>query len=67
MVAYLEVRRQRSLLLREISKNNIKLPALFIGDSKYDYKAATDYDIDFLFMTCWTDLKNGKNLSMIIK
>ena len=45
------------IIEREISKNNIKFPALFIGDSKYDYKAATDYNIDFLFMTCWTDLK----------
>lgn len=45
------------IIEREISKKNIKFPALFIGDSKYDYKAARDYDIDFLFITCWTDLK----------
>ena len=35
-------------------------PALFLGDSLYDIQTAKKYDIDFLFVSDWTDLKEWK-------
>lgn len=45
------------ILHREIHQTkNIKFPALFFGDSKYDYKAAVGEGIDFVFMSRWTEI-----------
>jgi phosphoglycolate phosphatase-like HAD superfamily hydrolase len=46
---------KEEILAREIGQGNIVEPALFIGDSKYDYLAANKYDIDFLFVMQWTE------------
>lgn len=45
------------ILAREKANGNIKFPALFIGDSKYDFEAATNANIDFVFMTKWSEVK----------
>ena len=45
------------ILKREISKDNLKLPALFLGDSKYDHKVAELNKLDFIFVFNWTDFK----------
>ena len=39
------------ILARELKCKNIQLPALFIGDSKYDYEAANRAGLDFIFLT----------------
>lgn len=44
------------ILAREIVAKNIVLPALFIGDSKYDYIAAKSAGLDFLFVSQWTEV-----------
>ncbi len=44
------------VLAREIANGNIKLPALFIGDSKYDHQAATKAELDFVFLSDWTEV-----------
>ena len=44
------------ILSREIMQKNIKQPAIFIGDSKYDYAAARSASIDFLFVSDWTEV-----------
>lgn len=49
-----------SILAREIDAQNIEFPALFLGDSKYDYLAADKAKIDFLFLSKWTELKDWK-------
>jgi len=49
-----------TILLRELENGNINLPALFIGDSKYDYQAAKVNNIDFVFAYDWTELVNWK-------
>ena len=48
------------VLAREIDKGNIQLPALFIGDSKYDYQAATHAGLDFVFLSDWTEVKDWR-------
>lgn len=51
---------KEKILERELGNNNIQQPALFLGDSKYDYKAANALDIDFIFLTEWTEIENYK-------
>lgn len=46
------------ILSREIQKGNIKKPALFLGDSKYDYQASAATGLDFIFLSGWTELKD---------
>jgi phosphoglycolate phosphatase-like HAD superfamily hydrolase len=46
------------VLAREIANGNIQLPALFIGDSKYDHQAATKAGLDFVFLSDWTEVKD---------
>ncbi|WP_322003665.1 HAD family hydrolase [Marinobacter alexandrii] len=46
---------KEEILDREIGLGNIVEPALFVGDSKYDYLASKKYDIDFVFVKQWTE------------
>lgn len=48
------------ILRRELQRFNIELPALFLGDSRYDHEAARDSNIDFLFLSYWTEFKGWK-------
>ena len=48
------------ILSREIDNGNIKFPALFIGDSKYDHQAAKATNIDFVFAYGWTEVKDWR-------
>ncbi len=50
-----------TILKREIDSGNIKSPAVFLGDTKYDYEVATRYSIDFIFLYDWTELEDWKN------
>jgi len=44
-----------------IKKNHIKFPALFVGDSKYDYEVASKAKLDFLFVSDWSEFKDWRN------
>jgi phosphoglycolate phosphatase-like HAD superfamily hydrolase len=46
---------------RELAKNNISVPSLFIGDSKYDYFSSSKYGLDFVFLSQWTEVDNWKS------
>jgi len=48
------------ILVREKENGNIKFPALFIGDSKYDYESSTRAGLDFIFLSDWTDVPDWK-------
>ena len=43
-------------------KNKNFLPALFLGDSLYDIQTAQKYNLDFIFIYGWTDLKNWQKI-----
>jgi phosphoglycolate phosphatase-like HAD superfamily hydrolase len=34
----------------------MNLPALFLGDSKYDYRSSTHNGMDFIFVSDWTEV-----------
>ena len=46
-----------AILAREIDAGNIVKPALFVGDSRYDHQASTNADLDFVFLSAWTDVE----------
>lgn len=48
---------KKEILGREISSGNVLLPALFLGDSKYDYQVATLAGLDFLFISGWSEVE----------
>jgi len=45
-----------TVLSREKANGHLQRPALFIGDSKYDYEAATRAGLDFVFLSAWTEV-----------
>lgn len=48
------------IIKREKSKNNIRTPALFIGDSQYDYVAASTCELEFCFVNSWSEFVGWK-------
>lgn len=46
------------ILARELASGNIQTPALFLGDSQYDYQAASRAGLDFVFVSQWTEVKD---------
>ncbi|WP_062374928.1 HAD family hydrolase [Halomonas sp. KX33721] len=46
------------ILARELTSANIQQPALFLGDSKYDYQAASAAGLDFVFLSGWSEVGN---------
>ena len=51
---------KNQILKNEIYKGNIVGKSLFIGDSMYDYQAAKNADIDFVFLSKWTEESDWK-------
>jgi phosphoglycolate phosphatase-like HAD superfamily hydrolase len=50
-----------AVLAREIANDNIKTPALFVGDSKYDFEAANKAELDFVFLSDWTEVPDWQD------
>jgi len=63
------------ILAREIRSGNIEKPAVFLGDSKYDYEAATSVGLVFIFVRGWSEFDewsdffydSDKNIEIISK
>jgi phosphoglycolate phosphatase-like HAD superfamily hydrolase len=49
------------ILKREHDSQNIQTPALFLGDSKYDFQAADRANLDFVFLTDWSEVTDWKS------
>ncbi|UTA78630.1 HAD family hydrolase [Halomonas sp. XH26] len=49
------------ILAREQAASNILQPALFLGDSKYDYQAASAAGLDFVFLSDWSEVEGWEN------
>ncbi len=49
------------ILQREANQGILFLPAIFIGDSRYDYECARNLDIDFIFMHYYSEFVNWQN------
>lgn len=46
-----------TILTRELLASNIKTPALFLGDSRYDHVAACAAKLDFIFLHNWSEFE----------
>ena len=44
-----------------IQENNLESPVLYLGDSKFDFEAASRFNIDFIFVSEWSDFKEWRN------
>jgi phosphoglycolate phosphatase-like HAD superfamily hydrolase len=45
------------ILSREATDGRLKMPGLFVGDSRYDHEAAIKAGLDFVFLSAWTDVE----------
>lgn len=52
---------KETVLAREKANGNIQMPALFLGDSKYDHQASTDAGLDFIFLSGWTEVRDWQS------
>lgn len=52
---------KHDILSREMAAGNIQLPALFLGDSKYDLEAAEREKLDFMFVSDWSEWSDAGN------
>lgn len=55
---------KETILARELQNENIIRPALFIGDSKYDYEASVSSNIDCLFLSGWSEVENWESFCL---
>ena len=52
---------KKLILQREIQAKNILFPAVFFGDSRYDYISANTFGIDFVFVSKWTEVSDWRS------
>jgi len=52
-----------SIFQREIKTKNIEFPALFLGDSEYDFVVSKEIGVDFIFVSDWSEFKDIKSYS----
>ena len=55
------------ILARELASGNLQQPALFLGDSKYDYQAASAAGLDFVFLSGWSEVSDWQDWCYQIK
>lgn len=49
---------KQDIVLRESASGRIQFPALFLGDSKLDWRVAQSCGLDFVFIHGWTEVKD---------
>jgi phosphoglycolate phosphatase-like HAD superfamily hydrolase len=51
---------KESILVRELKKGKVSLPAVFVGDTKYDHQCARAIGSDFIFMSRYTEFEGWR-------
>ena len=54
--------KKEEILARELEMGNIQKPAVFLGDSRYDYQSATEAGLDFIFVSGWSEWKPNSEI-----
>ena len=49
------------IIKREKNNKNILTPSLYLGDSKLDYIVSNSNNLDFIFVSDWTEFKEYKS------
>jgi phosphoglycolate phosphatase-like HAD superfamily hydrolase len=52
---------KEAIMGNRVRSSDIEYPAVFIGDSQYDYEIAMRFNLDFFFMIKYTEFKNWKS------
>lgn len=47
---------KKLILARELTSGNIRMPAVYLGDSRYDYECAVENGLDFIFVSAWSEV-----------
>jgi phosphoglycolate phosphatase-like HAD superfamily hydrolase len=47
-----------TIFRRELQAGNIAHPAIYIGDTIYDFQSAQRADIDFIFASGWSEVRD---------
>lgn len=48
------------IMTNRVKSPDVEYPAVFIGDSRYDYEVALQFNLDFFFMTKYTEFEDWK-------
>lgn len=48
------------IMSSRVKSPDMEYPAVFIGDSRYDYEVASQFNLDFFFMTKYTEFEEWK-------
>lgn len=51
-------RSKEEILRKLLEEKKLVQPAIFFGDSYYDYRVAKDFGLDFIFLSSYSELKN---------
>ena len=51
---------KRDIISREIKLRNIELPAIYLGDSRYDFEESNVCGLDFCFVSAWTEFADWR-------
>lgn len=49
---------KEQIVRREVENGNIRMPALFIGDSRYDHQVAQQHGLEFVFLSRWSEFEH---------
>ena len=52
---------KKKILARELARGNIRLPAIYLGDSKYDHECAIENGLDFVFVSEWSEVADWQS------
>jgi phosphoglycolate phosphatase-like HAD superfamily hydrolase len=55
---------KRKNIIQALDSGIIKFPAALIGDSKLDHQVAKEFNLDFIFVSKWTDMSDWKDYSI---
>ena len=55
---------KKEIVSKIYSENKIKPNTIFFGDSLYDYEVAKYFDMDFVFISDWTELKEWREFTI---
>jgi phosphoglycolate phosphatase-like HAD superfamily hydrolase len=56
---------KETILARERMNGTIQMPALFIGDSRYDHEAALHAGLDFVFVHHWSEFEDWRSYQLM--
>ena len=51
---------KEAIMSNRVRSPDMEYPAVFVGDSRYDYEVSSQSNLDFIFMTKYTEFKDCK-------